>query len=88
MAKRIFVQYGVKLRVCYQIWLKFAHNKAVDLCLLGHVCLCVVASLQLCRVLVSVATSWVMMVHSCAVLLILRAKKKESSRSLAFENGC
>ena len=36
----------------------------------------VVASLQLCRVLVSVATSWVMMVHSCAVLLILRAKKK------------
>ena len=72
MAKRIFVQYGVKLRVCYQIWLKFAHNKAVDL---PRPRVCVVASLQLCRVLVSVATSWVMMVHSCAVLLILRAKK-------------
>ena len=71
MTKRIFVQYGVKLRVCYQIWLKFAHNKAVDLPRV-----CVVASLQLCRVLVSVATSWVMMVHSCAVLLILRAKKE------------
>ena len=38
MAKRIFVQYGVKLRVCYQIWLKFAHNKAVDLPSRPRVC--------------------------------------------------
>ena len=38
IAKRIFVQYGVKLRVCYQIWLKFAHNKAVDLPSRPRVC--------------------------------------------------
>jgi hypothetical protein len=38
MTKRIFVQYGVKLRVCYQIWLKFAHNKAVDLPRRPRVC--------------------------------------------------
>ena len=32
------MQYGVKLRVCYQIWLKFAHNKAVDLPSRPRVC--------------------------------------------------
>ena len=86
MAKRIFVQYGVKLRVCYQIWLKFAHNKAVDLprpatCVRGGLTSALSRLGIGCNILGYDGPQLCSVADSAS-------KKRESSRSLAFENGC